>query len=223
MAIVCLQACTPDIPGSLPTSDGCTPLLRKYGIKRIVFVPCDFDGSSILPPTAVGTIYDNLVTAGFPGVGDPTIFVSPRGILTDLTEEDPIKVKIDDCGVSTYLNSTYSITFDFKQSWNEGAAPSAPGVQEYGEITFWDSIKTWANSYNFGVINCDDELEWILNPAGDDFATGNISVKEKFEEINDCNKIKVYEVKLTFDCGAKRQRILELNAGGNYTELAPWS
>lgn len=222
MAIICLQACTPDVPGSLPTTDGCTPLLRKYGIKRIVFVPCDFDTATILPNIVVGTIYDNLETA-WNGGSNPVIFVSPRGILTDLTEDDPIKVKVDDCGVNAYLNTTYSMTFDFKHAWNDGSPPSAPGVQVYGEIDFWDTIKAWGNSYNYGVINCDDELEWILTPEGDAFATGAISVKEKFDEINDCNKIKVYEVKLTFDCGAKRSRILELNPGGDYTALGAWS
>jgi len=225
MAVICPSACVVVSPTSLPQI-GCKPLLRDFGFKRLVFFACDIDYSTIIPvggtPTGANiiTAIETLWAAGVGG--SATVFVSPHGLVTDNTEGDPTEVKLSDCGLYTTLSGDYTITMQFKYGWDSAAAaPTAPLLKDYGEEVFFKHLKNNPASWNYGFINCAGELGYFMTKDEDEFASGSVSVKLLSEDLNDCKKIPVYEVKLTFKCGAVPKRIVDLT-NPSYDELIAW-
>lgn len=225
MAVICPTACAVVSPTSLPQI-GCKPLLRDFGFERLVFFACDIDTAAIIPisgtPTGANiiTAIDTAWAAGLGGTA--TVFVTPKGLVTDNTEGDPTEIKLSSCGLTTTLNGDYSLTMQFKYGWDSAvAAPTAPLLKDYGEEVFFKHLKNNPASWNYGFVNCSGELGYFMTSDEDAFATGSTSVKLLSEELNDCKTISVYEVKITFKCGAVPKRILDLT-NPTYDELIAW-
>jgi len=224
MAVICPSACTVVSPASLPQI-GCKPLLRDFGFKRLVFIACDVDTATIIPTGGVTgaqamTALEALWAAGLAGTA--TVFVTPHGVTTAQEEADATEVKLSDCGLYTTLPGEFSITMQFKYGWNSAApAPTAPLLKDHGEEVFFKHLKNNPTSWNYGFVNWDGELGYFMTQYETEFATGSGSVKLLSEDLNDCKKIPVYEVKLTFKCGAVPKRWLDLT-NGSYDELVEW-
>ncbi len=220
MALYCDPSCAPaGIAAAIIA--GCTPVFRNKGLKRIVLINCDTDIATILPPTAADDIIDNLAALYADGVAS-TAFVTPSGITTDISEEDPTEVIYDDCGGVAYVNGAFTVTMQFKYGWDITPAAVSPAVDQYGEDTFWQAIKSHFNGYNYGFVNCDGELGYFMNEDQTTFASGTISVRDLTpEDINGCLKLSAKEVKLTFKCGANMKRIATL-ADPDFDALAAW-
>ena len=224
MAVICPSSCVVVSPTSLPQI-GCKPLLRDFGFKRLVFIACDVDTATIIPTRGVTgaqaiTALETLWAAGVGGTA--TVFVTPHGITTAQEEADATEVKLSDCGLYTTLPGEFSLTMQFKYGWDSAVAtPTAPLLKDYGEEVFFKHIKNNPASWNYGFVNCAGELGYFMDITETEFATGSVSVKQLSEDLNDCKKIPVYELKVTFKCGATPKRWLDLT-NGSYDELVDW-
>ena len=218
MAIICSNLCTIPTPASLPTGAGaCTVELRSGGVKRFGLIKCSYDTSLLLPSANTpDAIYTSMSAAW----AASDLFVSPTGILTAFDQEDPTKIKLDDCGGSEYVKGSTTITMEFRKGWNDGT-PAGVEVQQYGEEVFFNTVDDNGNSYNFFLVNCDNEVEFLLDPKTGQFATGVISIVDNQEEVNDCYKIRFKVATINFDCGARRTRVIKIDDPA-FADLAAW-
>lgn len=218
MAIICAQSCSPVIPSALPTQL-CKPILRNIAPKRLVMMACDADTSALL--TGTGADKFTALAALWNGGVNPQAFVTQIGQFGGYDEDDPTEVKLGECGYMTYVAGKMTLNMAFRYGWDITPAAVSPAVDEYAEETFWNGIKNQPTSWNYGFVNCNKEVGFFLTPDGSDFANGSISVKWMTEEINDCTKLAVATVKVTFSCGALAKRMLTLT-DENYDDLISW-
>jgi hypothetical protein len=226
MAIYCDPSCAPPVIANAVPALGCKPVLRSSAFKRLAFFSCAIDPALLLPTTGEGAvtaadIIDNIAVLYAAGVNSQA-FVSPEGIRTGLEQTDPLKVKLSDCGTNAYVNGALTLTMEFKYGWNGTPVAVSPAVDENPEDAFWQTIADNFNSWNYGFVDCNGVLGYMMNETKTAFATGTISVKDVDEEINDCLKITKKQVVLTFECGAKFVKIATLT-DPDFDELITWA
>lgn len=221
MAIYCDPACAPSGVTAVPPI-GCEPVIRNKAIKRIVFIRCDKDRETILPPEPAADIIVALAALYAAGVAS-SAFVSPTGLTTGSEQAEPTEVPLDDCGLSTYVDGSYTLTLQFKYGWDVTPVAVSPAVDEFPEDVFWKAISNSGTQWNFGFVTCDGDLGYYMNKAETDFATGVIRVRDlPPEDINGCLKLSAKEAVITFKCGATAKRIATL-IDPEFDELAAWA
>lgn len=227
MAYICPDTCTAPDPGAFLPTSGCAPTLRDDTIARLVFIHCSVDTQTLIPQgsgeseTTPAEAFTALATAWDAGE-DPLAFVSPTGLVSAYEKEDDTEVMLAKCGKVAYVDGALTITMQFKQGWDSTITPpTAPGLGQYGEDLFFNMLDDNPAIWNFGYVTCSGELGYFMLKDFSDFANGAVSVKDITEDVNDCLAIKVYEVKVTFKCGARKRRMFTL-LNANYDELIEW-
>jgi len=197
----------------------CKPILRNTSPKRLILIACDVDTVPLITGTAAD-MFAALAAAWNGGV-HPQAFVSQIGMFGGYDEDDPTAVKLGECGYMTYVSGKVALNMTFRYGWDITPAAVSPAVDQYPEELFWNTIKRQPTSWNFGFVNCNKEVGYFLTPDGTDFANGAISVKWQTEEVNDCTKQAVAQVKVEFACGMIPKRLLTL-ADDDYDDLIEW-
>jgi hypothetical protein len=224
-ATTCLFASPTIIPNT--TLASCDPIVRKFGISRIVFLDCNISQNLVMPPASALAIATQLTTYYNTGTANNTAtraFQSTKVLTNDIATDDPAEIILNDCGSRYFLSGRKTLTFTAKEAFNVAVTPTpaAPALTfTQGERAFWNYFSDKPNKFSFGLVDCDGFLWYITNPTNQNtFANGTIFAKEVLEALpNNCGFLLNYEVKLDFACGAQLTQILDLK---QVPALAAW-
>ena len=136
-ASTCLFASPTIIPNT--TAASCDPLVRKFGVSRILFFDCNIQQSLIMPPASALAISTQLTTYYNAGAANNTatrVFQSTKVLTNDIATDDPAEIIINDCGSRFFLAGRKTLTFTAKEAFDVPVTPTpaAPARPTHSHI-----------------------------------------------------------------------------------------
>lgn len=155
---ICNPSCTVNVP--CPLNVGCSIETRAGGIKRFAIVSCGYEFQDI---TSVAE-WTAAVASGDVAISGVVLGQKPKGTFT--------KKRISSCSPEAITGAEKQITF---QDYNVGNNYAQNA--HCAAYTFWNTILSNPESYQFGYITCDNLFYGLVT----DF---QIEIDEVIEDTN---------------------------------------